>query len=92
MGQPIEITRLEHSALDLRTFAAKSRDGGQVRRLLALALVLEGASRAEAAERNGLDRQTLRDWVHQYNLSGVSCQRKAAILLAQNRNVPFVQS
>ena len=72
MGQPIEITRLEHSALDLRTFVAKCRDGGQVRRLLALALVLEGASRAEAAERNGMDRQTLRDWVHRYNLSGVS--------------------
>jgi len=71
MGQPIEITRTEHSASDLRAAAAKSRDGGQVRRLLALALVLEGVSRSEAAERSGMDRQTLRDWVHRYNAEGI---------------------
>jgi hypothetical protein len=34
-------------------------DGAQVRRVLAIALVLEGRSRAEAAEQNGMDRQTL---------------------------------
>jgi transposase len=71
MGQPIEITRTEHSASDLRAAAARSRDGGQVRRLLALALVLEGASRTDAAERSGMDRQTLRDWVHRYNARGI---------------------
>ena len=32
--------------------------------MLAIALVLEGWSRAEAAETCGMDRQTLRDWVH----------------------------
>jgi transposase-like protein len=32
--------------------------------MLALAMVLEGRSRTEAAELNGMDRQTLRDWVH----------------------------
>jgi transposase len=71
MGQPVEITRTEHSASDLRAIAAKSRDGAQVRRLFALALVLEGTSRTEAAERSGMDRQTLRDWVHRYNAQGV---------------------
>jgi transposase len=71
MGQPVEITRTEHSASDLRAIAAKSRDGAQVRRLFALALVLEGASRTEAAERSGMDRQTLRDWVHRYNAEGI---------------------
>jgi transposase len=34
-------------------------------------LVLEGASRTEAAERSGMDRQTLRDWVHRYNAEGI---------------------
>ena len=34
-------------------------------------MVMEGCSRAEAAERNGMDRQTLRDWVHRYNEAGV---------------------
>ncbi len=33
------------------------------RRMLALALVLEGADRTSAARSCGMDRQTLRDWV-----------------------------
>jgi transposase len=40
--------------------------------MLALAMVLEGRSRTEAAELNGMDRQTLRDWVHRYNADGVA--------------------
>jgi transposase len=39
--------------------------------MLASALVLEGCSRAEAARHAGMDRQTLRDWVHRYNAEGV---------------------
>ena len=39
--------------------------------MLALALVLEGRSRSEAAALNGMDRQTLRDWVHRYNAAGI---------------------
>jgi len=39
--------------------------------LVALALVLEGHSRAEAARLCGMDRQTLRDWVHRYNDLGL---------------------
>jgi transposase len=42
----------------------------QARRLLAIALVLEGASRADAARSTGMDRQTLRDWVHRFNAAG----------------------
>jgi transposase len=40
--------------------------------MLALALVLEGRSRAEAARLCGMDRQTLRDWVHRYNAEGLA--------------------
>jgi transposase len=41
--------------------------------MLAIALVLEGrCSRAEAAENCGMDRQTLRDWVHRYNAAGLA--------------------
>jgi transposase len=32
---------------------------------------LEGASRAEAARRTGMDRQTLRDWVLRFNANGI---------------------
>ena len=72
MSQAIAITRTDHTAEGLRGLAAKSRDAAQVRRLLALALVLDGRSRTEAAEQSGMDRQALRDWVHRYNAEGVS--------------------
>ena len=71
MGRPIEISRAESSAAELRVLAASIRDGRVVRRLLAIALVLEGKSRADAARLTGMDRQTLRDWVHRYNDEGV---------------------
>ena len=64
MSAAIPITRLDHTGSELRSFAGKCGDGAQVRRLLALALVLEGRSRIEAAKQNGMDRQTLSDWVH----------------------------
>ena len=71
MSTAIPITRLDQTASELRSFASKCGDGAQVRRLLALSLVLEGRSRAEAAEQNGMDRQTLSDWVHRYNATGI---------------------
>jgi transposase len=40
--------------------------------MLALALVLEGMSRTEAAKAAGMDRQTLRDWVHRFNEHGLA--------------------
>ena len=72
MGQPIEITNLEYSAADLRRLASREKDGQVVRRLLALSLILEGHSRTEAAQMSGMDRQTLRDWVHRYNAEGLA--------------------
>jgi len=68
----ISITRDEHDAAELRRTAARSRDAAAARRMLALALVFEGASRAEAARSAGMDRQTLRDWVHRYNAEGLA--------------------
>lgn len=56
---------------ELRRFAVESDDADQARRLLAIALILDGRSRTEAAETCGMQRQTLRDWVHRYNESGV---------------------
>jgi transposase len=40
--------------------------------MLAIALVLEGKDRKTAAETCGMDRQTLRDWVHRYNAQGLA--------------------
>ena len=55
----IAITRHESGAGDLRREAARCRDARAARRMLALALVLEGSSREEAARAAGMDRQTL---------------------------------
>jgi hypothetical protein len=49
MGKAIEITLLERSAAELRELAARTRDGAVVRRLLGIALLLDGWSRGEAA-------------------------------------------
>src|SRR3954449_6317586 len=66
------ITRKEPGAVELRREARRCRDTAASRRMLALALVLEGASRAEAARAAGMDRQTLRDWVHRYDEEGLA--------------------
>lgn len=68
----IEITRVDMSASELRAASAKAADARSARRMLALALVLEGVDRKTAAETCGMDRQTLRDWVHRYNADGLS--------------------
>jgi hypothetical protein len=49
----LELTRKDHTAAELRSIAGKCRDGAQVRRLLALALVLDGRARS-GAEWDGL--------------------------------------
>ena len=57
---------------ELRALARRERDGRVSSRLLALANALDGMSRDEAARAAGMDRQTLRDWVHRYNAGGVA--------------------
>jgi len=71
MSAAIKITRMDYTAAELRAVAARCSDGGQTRRLLAIAMILDGASRLDAARQAGMDRQTLRDWVHRYNEAGI---------------------
>jgi transposase len=67
----VTIRRTDLDAAGLRAAAARSKDAAASRRMLALALVLEGRTRIEAARAAGMDRQTLRDWVHRYNDHGL---------------------
>ena len=90
MGAGLKITRNDYTSAELRALSSRCSDGAQVRRVLALALVLDGYSRTEAARLNGMDRQTLPDWVHRYNAEGVeglksrsSPGRKPALSAAQ---------
>jgi hypothetical protein len=88
----IEITRGEFTASDLRMAAGQSRDARAARRMLALALVLEGVDRTRAAQTCGMDRQTLRfggsgkrpvdgfpdERVHRCNAEGLAGGRRTA--------------
>ena len=71
MSAAVSITREDYTAAELRREAKRTDDADVSRRMLALALVLEGKSRGEAAISCGMDRQVLCDWVHRYNAEGV---------------------
>ena len=62
--------REDYSAAELRALARRSKNVNQSRRLLSLAAVRDGMDRGSAAKIGGMDRQTLRDWVHRFNASG----------------------
>lgn len=68
----VEIAREDLTPAQLRAAAGKTKDGRAARRMLAIALVLEGTDRTTAARTCGMDRQTLRDWVHRYNAEGLA--------------------
>src|ERR1700752_3510718 len=69
MGRAVAV-RDDYTAGEVRRLEKQAKDGAQARRLLAIAAVLDGASRTEAAKIGGMDRQTLRDWVIRFNDQG----------------------
>ena len=62
--------RADCSAEQLRSAAKVSKDAAQVRRLLALAAIYDGASRTEAAWVGPVTVQIARDWVVKFNAQG----------------------
>ncbi|NOX41676.1 MAG: helix-turn-helix domain containing protein [Alphaproteobacteria bacterium] len=62
--------RDDYSGEALRRLAAVACDGGQSRRLMALAAIADGKNRTQAAAIGLMDRQTLRDWVIRFNEQG----------------------
>ena len=58
----LAITGKDGTAQDVRAVWAKRKDAKAARRMLAIAMVVEGYDRKTAAETCGMDRQTLRDW------------------------------
>jgi len=71
MGAAVPI-RMDIEAAEMRGLARHEADGRVAARLLGLANVLDGMSRKAAARAAGMDRQTLRDWVHRFNAAGVA--------------------
>src|SRR5260370_24067492 len=70
MRAGIAITRLDLTASGLRAAARRAKNVSTARRMLCLAMVLDGSDRKTAAEACGMDRQTPRDLVHRYNAEG----------------------
>ena len=62
--------RADFNGASLRRLARRAKDGGQARRLLALAEVYDGASRSDAARIGGVTLQSIRDWVLRFNAKG----------------------
>ena len=62
--------RTDFDARLARAAAKRSKDGPQVRRLLALAAIYDGATRTQAAEIGGVTLQIVRDWVVKFNAQG----------------------
>lgn len=69
MGAAIEL-RDDFDGVALRRLAKRSRDGGQGRRLLALAQIYDGKRRSDAARLAGVGLQIIRDWVLRFNAEG----------------------
>jgi transposase len=60
----------DFDAASVRLSARQSKEAGQVRRLLALAAIYDGANRTAAAEIGGVTLQIVRDWVVKFNAGG----------------------
>jgi len=74
---PALAIRDDISSAELRRRARRENSGRISARLIAIANALDGMDRASAARLAGMDRQTLRDWVHRYNAEGITglCDR-----------------
>ena len=66
--------RADWDAERVRRAARLATDAGQVRRLLSIAAIYDGMSRAAAARLGAMDRQTLHDWVHRFNAAGANTE------------------
>ena len=74
MAAAVEL-RADYSCDDLRGVARRSDDADQTRRLLALAVILDGGSRGDAARTGGVGLQVIRDWVLRFNVGGPEALR-----------------
>ena len=61
----------DYTSADLQRFARRCRDADQVQRVLALAVILDGGSRSDAAQVACVTLQIVRDWVLKFNEGGL---------------------
>jgi transposase len=71
MGGAVRIIWLDLTAKDLRAAAGREKGWFSGAADAGSAMVLDEVDRKSAAQSCGMDRQTLRDWVHRYNAEGL---------------------
>ena len=69
MGSALSL-RQDFDGTGLRLLARQTRDANQARRLLSLASIYDGGSRADAARLGSVTVQIVRDWVVRFNVRG----------------------
>lgn len=69
MAAPVRL-RDDLSSAQVRAYARTTKDAARVRRLLAIAAILDGGSRSDAARVGGVTLQIVRDWVLRFNAQG----------------------
>lgn len=69
MGSALSL-RQDFDGVALRGLARQAKDANQARRLLSLALIYDGGSRADAARLGSVSVQIVRDWVERFNARG----------------------
>lgn len=69
MGSALSL-RQDFDGAGLRLLARQTRDANQARRLLSLASIYDGGSRADAARFGSVTVQIVRDWVVRFNTRG----------------------
>ena len=73
----LPITNPSHTGVELEQIARDCKSSSQAQCLRAIAMVMRGAERPEAARAQGIDTKTLRDWIVLYNEGGVEGLRPA---------------
>jgi transposase len=71
MGSAVSL-RPDFDGARLRLLGRQTRDADQARRLLALASIYDGGSRADAARLGSVTVQIVRDWVVRFNAGEVA--------------------
>ncbi|MBZ5763872.1 winged helix-turn-helix domain-containing protein, partial [Rhizobium sp. VS19-DR104.2] len=69
MGSALSLRR-DFDGTGLRLLARQTKDANQARRLLSLASIYDGGSRADAARLGSVTVQIVRDWVVRFNARG----------------------
>jgi hypothetical protein len=84
MSSAVKVSRADHTAADLRALAVRTRDVAQSRRLLAIAMVLEGFAKLTEYSMCLIELPNVLE-NHNPNWTHVSCLQALKLLTRERR-------